>query len=97
MEISDYILDDFDLVIDNGDFKKGETTRQNEAILLYLNKGESKQYPEAGVGLNNYLLDNRGIAEFVQEASRQLEDDGIEIRQIIMNDWDDITIDGEYQ
>lgn len=48
----------YDIAIESGDFVIGENLNQQVACLLAANKGDYKQSPDMGVGLDNYLLDD---------------------------------------
>ena len=58
---NDYKLDTdtLDLSIANGDFITAESTEQHQRLLLTAMPGEYKQKPLLGVGLANYLLEER--------------------------------------
>lgn len=78
----DYLHDsDDDLKIENGDFVKGESTKQHQGLLVRLKKGELRQFPKTGVGIEDFLQDdNPGDAHM--EIQKQLEADGMVVREI---------------
>jgi hypothetical protein len=69
----------FDLLIVNGDFVIGEATRQQQQILLLLEKGENRQYPTMGVGLSNWLNDDKSSGNVVAEIKKNFEGDGMNV------------------
>lgn len=79
---TDYLLDENDdLLIADGDFVKGESTKQHQSLLVRLKKGELRQFPKTGVGIEDFLQDeNPGDAHV--EIQRQLEADGMVVRDI---------------
>ena len=83
MNVFDILLDeDFDLVVKNGDLVVGESTLQHQALLLLSNKGDWRQSPTVGMGLNNYLLED-APADVMRQAIRQeLERDGMQVGSI---------------
>jgi hypothetical protein len=86
MQVFDYLHDDDDLRIANGDFVKGESTLQHQSLLTRFNKGELRQFPKTGVGIDNFLLDDEA-GDVFPEIQKQFEADGMVIRDI------DIEID----
>jgi hypothetical protein len=92
----DYLYgDDFDLVIENGDFKKGESTKQHQQDLLIAHKGEFRLSPLVGAGISDSLNDN-GFGENLQEVQRQFEMDGMTIEQIRV-DGQELEVKAEYR
>jgi hypothetical protein len=93
---TDYLYgDDFDLVIENGDFKKGESTEQHQQDLLIAHKGEFRLSPLVGVGIAD-ILNDEGFGENLQEVQRQFEMDGMTISQMRVN-GQELEIKAEYR
>jgi hypothetical protein len=63
----------------------GEVTHQNQAIILFAQKGEIKEYPTIGVGLGNACNDE-GFALWKREIAEQIEADGQRIETLIFNE-----------
>lgn len=78
---TDYLHDNDDLLIQDGDFVVGESTLQHQSLLIRLKKGELRQYPKTGVGVDDFLLDD-AAGDIYLEIQRQLEADGNVIRGI---------------
>lgn len=78
----DYLHDaDDDLKIADGDFVSGESTKQHQSLLVRTKKGELRQFPKTGVGIDDFLQDdNPGDA--TPEIQKQLEADGMVVRDI---------------
>ncbi len=76
----DLLLDgNFDLQIVGGDLVIGESTRQHQQCILLLEKGENRQFPTLGVGINNWILDNFEQGNLVAEIKRNFEADGMTV------------------
>lgn len=57
----------------------GNSVYQQQTLLLVANKGEIKDRPLTGVGLNSFLLDDVGNDALFQEVSSQFSDDGMRV------------------
>ncbi len=98
MDVFDYIqTEDGDLLIRDGDFVVNESTKQHQRDLLIANKGEYKQHPTVGVGLNNYLLDEMEENEFKVMVTTEFENDGMRVGSIGVNDFDAAVIEAAYE
>jgi hypothetical protein len=86
MAVYDYAHLNDDLKIANGDFVVSESTAQHQSLLTRLKKGELRQFPKTGVGIDDFLLDD-APGDVFQEIQKQFEADGMVIREI------DIDID----
>ena len=76
-------------------FVIGDTTFQNQKILLLANKGEMKEYPTCGVGASNYLESNNGD-ELAREIRSEFTKDGMEVTKIAI-DIPSIKIEAKYK
>lgn len=85
--MEDILIDNnFDLsVSEDGDFKTGNSDYQHQSLLLLLHKGEIKQFPKAGAGIADYLLDD-AHSEMLREARMQFEQDGMDVQQIVFEE-----------
>jgi hypothetical protein len=70
-----------DLLIQGGDFVVAETTLQHQSLITRIEKGELRQFPKTGVGINSYLLDDN-TGDAFQELQRQYKADGMIIRKL---------------
>ncbi|MDK7675098.1 hypothetical protein [Weeksella virosa] len=91
----DLILDE-DLEFEDGDFALGESDRQHIKHILKAFKGEFKEYPEIGASIEEMLNDDR-FTEFLIEAKKNLQYDGVAVRNISFNQDGKLIVDGEYQ
>jgi hypothetical protein len=97
VDVNDFITGaDGDLVIANGDLKIDESTLPHQHDLLLANKGEYRQHPTIGVGLNNEIDDNFDSVDFKKAVTQELENDGQRIVKIEAKDPEKIKIDSEY-
>lgn len=82
----DFLLDaDGDLAVSaDGDFVIGESSSQDIYSLLTASPGDYKQHILAGVGLDNYLLDD-DPADMLREIKRQLDAEGIKVDKVYLN------------
>lgn len=75
----DILLDsDFDLLFVDGDMVIGESTEQHQRLLLVCEKGEIREFPACGVGINSYMLDDNP-GSLNGEIKRQFERDGMKV------------------
>ena len=80
--MTDYLLDtNSDLLITNGNPVKGDSTLQNQKLLLFAEPGEYKQYPTTGVGIMNYLKDDSPDA-LLRSIRLQFSQDGMTVNQL---------------
>jgi hypothetical protein len=78
----DYKLDESDdLLITAGDFVVGESTQQHQSLLVRAKKGELRQYPKTGVGIDDFLQDDNP-GDVWQEIQKQFDADGMVVRRI---------------
>ena len=78
------LTEENDLLIKNGDFVVGESTRQHQNLLLIADKGEFKQYPTVGVGILRYLEDYNGD-NLAREIRAEFNKDGMSVKEIRFN------------
>lgn len=95
--MKDFVFDDNgDLLIQNGDFVIGESDNQHQLDILLAEKGEFKEFPEIGVGIQEMLSDD-DFVEFLIEAKKNLEYDGMNINNIEFTENGSLNIDGNYK
>lgn len=94
---NDILLDEnFNPVITNGDFTIGDSTYQNQKILIFADKGQFKADPLAGVGSRRFLETSKHD-DFAREIRQQFSADGMIIRALQINENLEITIDAQYR
>jgi hypothetical protein len=79
--MKDLLLDDNDnLIISNGDFVIGNADYQQRKLIILSQKGEWKEYPSLGFGIDNYLKKSVTADEkqkFITELKSELSSDNI--------------------
>jgi len=85
-----------DLDIQNGDIILGYSDNQHQEHILLANKGDYKEFPELGVGINN-MLNEDDYMPFLIESKKNLEYDGMKINNIKFEENGNLNIDGYYK
>lgn len=73
----------------------GDVTKQNTAIILYMNPGELKEQPTVGVGIMNMLLDKDYLL-YKHKIRQQLDVEGMQIKHLDIN-HQNIEINADYK
>lgn len=79
--MKDFLIQDGTLMIANGDLVIGDSDQQHQERLLLTEKGNIKQFPDAGVGALNYI-EAEDPAELVREISVQFTADGMNVIEV---------------
>ncbi len=90
------ILFNDDLEIKDGDFMVGESDNQHVKHILSASKGEYKASPELGVGIEK-ILNTEEPMEFLIEAKKNLEYDGMKVKDISFTANGTINVDAKYK
>jgi len=94
------IIKDNDFVYENGSMKVDFSDFQLFQVVIYSKKGEFKESPLLGVGIEDYLNSNVSEQEINNVISTALKNDGATIKAILAtqntNGTFDIKIDGNY-
>ena len=85
-----------DAVIAGGDFLIGESEEQHQEHIFKANKGDYKEFPEMGIGVEQLLSDDSSVS-FIIEAKKNLEYDGMKINNITIDQEGVLRIDGNYK
>lgn len=92
----DLLLDsDFDLLIQDGDLVAGDATRQHQALLLLTEKGENREFPTRGVGLQSWMNDDVSFQDVKREIKREFERDGMKVEQVSAS-GSGLQVEGRY-
>ncbi len=95
--MNDILLDTKgDLSFQNGDVVIGYSDNQHQKHILIANKGEYREFPELGVGIEQILDDDDYISVLI-EAKKNLEYDGMKINNIKFEENGNLNIDGYYK
>ena len=87
---------DIDIMFADGDFVVGDSTMQNQYLILSTHKGEWKENPFIGAGVEDMLNDDGGEAYWKQKISEELECDGMDVKDVKINNGQ-IQINANYQ
>ena len=94
--MKDILIDDGnDLRLSEGDFEVGYSDNQQQKAILTTEKSEWKEHPEVGVGIAQMLADDL-YTEMLIEIKKQLEYDGMQIRDVALQENGKLFIDGAY-
>jgi hypothetical protein len=63
----------------------GDVTVQNQAVILLAQKGEFKEYPVVGIGINDICNDS-DFRLWKREITEQIEKDGQQISRLELNE-----------
>jgi hypothetical protein len=80
-----------DLLIQNGDFAKGDNTNEIVQTTLLQVRNDDKLNPTIGVGIRSYLGGPRQ-ADLPQEVKEQLRIQGINVRKVNYDEFGNIDI-----
>ena len=95
--MNDILLDtNGDLSFQNGDVVIGYSDNQHQEHILIANKGEYREFPELGVGIEQILDDDDYISVLI-EAKKNHEYDGMKINNIKFEENGNLNIDGYYK
>lgn len=92
--MKDILLEDNDLIIEDGDFKVADATRQNQQLIIVSHKGEWKQHPLTGVGISDWLKGEKN-GGLKAEIKQQFKADGMKVHKIDLTN-NTIRIDANY-
>ncbi len=71
----------YEPIVRNGSLTIGDTTAQNQALILQSDKGEWKEFPLLGVGLAGIVHDH-DLHAWKRSITEQLEADGMRIERL---------------
>lgn len=98
IQMTDY---DLDIKVQRDSYRRiisglvvGDILHQNQAVILSIGKGDLKENPSVGVGINDMLLDHDYNA-IRNEIRQQLEMDGQKVSSVVVTDKG-ILIDAKY-
>jgi len=98
VKVIDYLRDaSGDLIIENGDFKKGEATTKHQRTLMLANPGDFKYAPTVGIGIVEFLKDDVDPDEMQSVIQREYEKDGMRIKKLVLNSFTDIETIANYE
>ncbi|MOA24163.1 hypothetical protein D3C78_1448320 [compost metagenome] len=84
---TDFLLDDdFDLIDDGDEWLEGESDQQHVELLVLFEKGQLREFPFVGFGIERRLKSVADPKRFNRELKVELENDGYNSANIIVND-----------
>lgn len=83
-----------DVYAAGGDFAVGDSLNQRVGLLLMIGKGQLKQHPLTGVGIDDILL-SESKAAVQNEIRQQLKLDGLRLKKIVTT-GNTLHIDADY-
>lgn len=87
---------DYDLVIANGDLSVGFSDLQQQELLLVLPKASLKEFPDATVGLEDFINDNN-TEGMCSEIRRCFTSDGMDVNTVKYDEQTgDLNYDASY-
>lgn len=96
-KVFDIALDEtYDLIIKDGDFLVDESTAQHQELLLLADKGQFKQFPTIGIGIDLYLNDEATAQDIKRSIQEQFELDGMTIDYFKLENNQQLKIDAKY-
>lgn len=94
----DILLDsNVDIMFADGDFVIGDSTMQNQYLILSTHKGEWKENPFIGAGLEDMLNDDGGEAYWKHRISEELKRDSMDVKEVKIINNGQININAEYK
>jgi hypothetical protein len=85
MAVKDITIDDdFDLIIEDGDFKVSESDIQHIQLICITDLGHWKQSPLLGVGIEKYIASSGQTDALKRAINIQLSSDGFRVNQVLV-------------
>ncbi len=95
--VYDYEEDaDGELVIRNGDFVLVDSARQHQKAIINAHPGTFTQFPQVGVAVHRFILNDGSSQVLKSKIIEQLEADGQVIESIVVKNLFDIDIKAGY-
>jgi len=93
--MKDVLLIDYDIQIENGDIKLGESRQQDLELICKAEKGQFYQFPRLGVGIERQLNGSRTPLEIKGDIRENLNQDNFIVNEIKIDNEFNIYIDAE--
>jgi hypothetical protein len=86
---------DIDIIVSNGHLQIGHTLYQNQYLILKAQKGDYKEYPILGVGIDD-ITNDEDTTEWKRRIREEFERDGLSVNSISIDNGE-IKIDADYE
>jgi hypothetical protein len=95
--MTDILLNDTDdLLVVNGDLVIGDSTLQNQVLILKSVWGDFKQSPSTGAGLERWLKADGSVGNMLGEIKSEFEKDGMTVLSVTIDNTGKLTTDAHY-
>ena len=84
-----------DLEIKDGGMSVGNTNEQNQYVILASHKGEIRQYPLLGVGIDTYTNDETAAVKLKYDVRDSFKQDGLRIDSLELKNGN-LKIEAQY-
>lgn len=84
-----------DLLVTNGSLSIGEVTNQNIYLLLACGKGEWKEYPTLGIGIND-AIGEENTSMLMYNIRKELVNEGLSINELKITN-EQLFINAQYK
>ncbi|MDC9722360.1 MAG: hypothetical protein PSN34_06255 [Urechidicola sp.] len=90
---TDFLLEDNDIKIENGDFAIGQSDQQNVEQIFIASPGEFKEFPLVGFAAVKYLKGVANKSAFKRNLKVQLQNDGYSPNIDLSKGYEQINIE----
>lgn len=91
--------EDGDIDLSTGDIQwcdEERATRQHKRDILLSSQGDNKEFPLSGVGAVEYLNGDEESL-FLRDVAKQMQYDGINVKEVYFDKDGEVVIDGRYE
>ncbi len=88
--------EDFDLVIEKGDFKVIESTLQHQHNLILTHAGELRLFPYLGVGISDWANDDQP-GDLHRKIREQFQFDGMKVAKLVIYENGEMEVRAGYR
>lgn len=84
--------EDYTFKVINGDFAVGDSDQQNVDLLLQLDKGQIRELPLNGIGIQKYINTTANFPNLKNKIQKELQSDGYSLNLFYYDRDNDETI-----
>ena len=74
----------------------GDVTNQNQLVIIRTDKGELKEHPTKGVGIEDFI-DDESPENLIRTTRTELSKEGMEVKSIVLDSKGELLIDAKYK